>query len=53
MTSEAERLRQIARELRAEADLNDPAEVERAEAYERLAAAAEDHPKDDGEVVEG
>jgi hypothetical protein len=44
-SSEAERLRQIAREVRAEADLSDPAEEEKAEAYERLAEAADgEHP---------
>jgi hypothetical protein len=41
MTSEAQRLWSIARELEAEADLTDPAEMERAEAYARLAEAAQ------------
>jgi hypothetical protein len=41
MTSEAQRLWSIARELEAEADLTDPAAMERAEAYARLAEAAE------------
>jgi hypothetical protein len=41
MTSEAQRLWSIARELEAEADLTDPAAMERVEAYARLAEAAE------------
>jgi hypothetical protein len=44
-TSEAQRLRSIARELAAEADLTDPAAMERAEAYARLAEAAEPDEK--------
>jgi hypothetical protein len=40
-TSEAQRLRSIARELEAEADLTDPAAMEWVEAYARLAEAAE------------
>jgi len=50
---EAERLRRIARELKAEADRTDAAAQERAEAYERLAAAAEYPPADEaGDSVE-
>jgi hypothetical protein len=41
MTSEAQRLWSIARELEAEADLTDPAAMEQVEAYARLAEAAE------------
>ena len=50
---EAERLRRIARELAAEADRTDPAAQERAEAYERLAEAAEyPHADETAENVE-
>jgi hypothetical protein len=41
MTPEAQRLWSIARELAAEADLTDPVAMEQAEAYARLAEAAE------------
>ena len=46
-TSEAQRLRSIARELEAEADLTDPAAMEWAEAYARLAEAAESSEPDE------
>jgi hypothetical protein len=47
MTSEAQRLWSIARELEAEADLTDPAAMERVEAYARLAEAAESSEPDE------
>ena len=46
-TSESQRLRSIARELEAEADLTDPAAMEWAEAYARLAEAAESSEPDE------
>ena len=46
-TSEAQRLRSIARELEAEADLTDPAAMEWAEAYARLAETAESSEPDE------
>lgn len=47
MTSEAQRLWSIARELEAEADRTDPAAMERVEAYVRLAEAAESSESDE------
>jgi hypothetical protein len=47
VTPESQRLRSIARELEAEADLTDPAAMEWAEAYARLAEAAESSEQPD------